>query len=268
MLWPSTPAGTFAPANSAKVGKQVHQVNERLALALRNAGAGDDERDVHAAELVEVLFAEKPVLAEREAVVAAEDDDRVVPLAAGFQLGEDAPDVMIEAGDAGVVVGELLFRVLGGARPGRELLIAHGHLAIVERMLRQEGGRERDFGGIVKLVKLRLGGARVVRDGRREVDVEWPRLVAGRARLEELDRAVGQPLAAMGAISLGSRAFGIIDDAGFKLFKPGRKSIARLAHVPGLIAGGRNDSRQECRGVGGVGCRAPALRECAATSGR
>jgi hypothetical protein len=96
---------------------------------------------VHAAELVEVLFAEEPVLAKGEAVVAGEDDDRVVPFARGLELGEHPADVVVEAGDAGVVFGQLPLGVGGSAGPGRKLLVAHRHLAVVPRVLRQERGR-------------------------------------------------------------------------------------------------------------------------------
>src|SRR5438094_5716124 len=47
----------------------------RSALRLFDARPGDDERHMHPAEFVQVLLAEQAVLAEREAVVAAENDE-------------------------------------------------------------------------------------------------------------------------------------------------------------------------------------------------
>src|SRR6478672_9149482 len=132
---------------------------------------------MHAAELVEVLFPEHAVLAEREPVVAAKDDDRILPLPAGLQLGENTPDVMVETGDTRIVVSGLPLRVFRRARPGSELLITHGHFAVVEGMLRHERWRERNSAGIIKFVKLRLGGAWIVGNGWCQIDIEWSDLM-------------------------------------------------------------------------------------------
>ena len=74
--------------------------------------------------VVEVLFAEEPVAADGQAMVAGEDDQRVVVLAARLQRLEDAADLGVEELDGGVVVGEVLADDFGRARPGGEFLVA------------------------------------------------------------------------------------------------------------------------------------------------
>ena len=158
---------------------------------MRDARSSDDQRHVHAAELVEVLLTEEAVLAERKAVVAGKDDDGVLPLAGLLEGGEDPADVVVHSGHAGVVVGRLLPGVFFRAWPRSEAFVSHRHLAVVPRVLRQEGRRECDAGGVIHRVETRFGRARVVRDGRGEIGVERRGVLAGGMLLQEADRAVG-----------------------------------------------------------------------------
>ena len=172
-LLPSTPGGT-ARRQIAERREQIHQVHQRVASPLLDAGAGKDQRHVHAAELVEVLLAEQAVLAERQAVVAGEDDDGVVELAEFPKQLENASDVVVQAGDAGVVLRELAPGVFRRPGPRGKMLVADGHLAIVERVQREEGRGQGDLVRVVEGHEFGRRDARIVRHGRGQVDVERP----------------------------------------------------------------------------------------------
>ena len=56
--------------------------------------------------LVEILLAEQAVAAEGQAMVAREENDRVVEAALGLECRDHAADLRVHALDAGIVVGQ------------------------------------------------------------------------------------------------------------------------------------------------------------------
>ena len=60
------------------------------------------------AVLVQVLLAHQPVLADRQAVVSAIDDDGVPGQAIALQRLQNAPDFGVKVRDHAVVVGDVL----------------------------------------------------------------------------------------------------------------------------------------------------------------
>jgi hypothetical protein len=101
-----------------------------------------------------------------------EDDEGVGQLAEVLEAIEDAAQVIVQAGDAGVIVGQVPADDLRRARPRRQQFVAHGHLAVVEGVHGQEARRERDVGGRIHVHELLGRDARVVRHGRGQVDEE------------------------------------------------------------------------------------------------
>ena len=186
------------------------------------------------------------MLAEREAVVAREDDDGVLPLAGFFEGGEDPADVVVQSGHAGVVISGLLPGVFFRTWPRSEALVSHRHLPVVPRVLRQEGRRERDARGVIHRVEAGFGRARVVRDGRGEVGVERSAIFAAGMLLQEGNRPVGEPQARVRAVGggVGGR-LGVVEDARLEGLEPLGEGIASLAHMPGAIAGGGQHAGQE-----------------------
>ena len=223
---------------------------------MRDAWSGDDQRHVHAAAFIEVLFAEEAVFPERKPVVAREDDHRVLPLSGLLQRGEDAADVMVESGDASVVVGGLPACVLRRPRPGGEAFVADGHLAVVPRMDGPEGGRKRHLRGVIHRVEARFGRARVMWHGWSQVGIERSTILAAGVLLQEGDRPVGEPKARVGAVGgRVGRRFGVVEDVRLERLQPFGEGIATLAHVPGTIAGsgqhaGQEGLRLRCPGAG------------------
>src|SRR5947199_6121096 len=76
---------------------------------------------------------------------------------------EDATDLGIQESNGCVVVGEVLTYDRRCPGPGSEALIATGQVAVVERMLRQVVGRQRQLGRIVTLMVFLRCQPRVVR---------------------------------------------------------------------------------------------------------
>ena len=151
---------------------------------------------------VEVLLAEQPMAADRQAVVARERDDRVVELAEFFELFKNSPDVVIDGRDAGVVVVQMLANDGVGARPRGELLVADLQRADVERVMRQQVRRQRNFFAVVELHPFIGGDARVV--WAFEFQAHQQRLLAIPFFLHELDRMIrhGSPVVVAGALAL------------------------------------------------------------------
>ena len=98
---------------------------------------------------VEVLFADESVAAAGDAGVGGEHDDGVFCSGGSVERVEHAADEQVEVGNVAVVVGEHRADVDRSARPREKLLVADGHLAVVEGMLREEIGGKRDLFGIV-----------------------------------------------------------------------------------------------------------------------
>lgn len=188
---------------------------------------------MHATELVKVLFAEQAVFTERETVVAGDDDEGVVEQTGLLQGFQDAPGLVIEITDGGVITGQFAGHVLPRARPGQCFLVADVHLAVVEWMQRQEIGRQRDVGRLVHRV-VRVGRVlRVVRFMRRKIEEE--RFCAG-VFLDEGDDVVG--------VALGGLAVHVLIEIHIQRVRV----IAELAAVDGGISGGLDGLRQ-CGGV-------------------
>src|SRR5262245_12799390 len=81
--------------------------------------------------------------------------------------------MMVQPSDAGVVIGELAANIIGGTWPGRELFIAHRQFTVVERMHRHVCAGQGNLRRIVEIHKFLLGDARVVRNGRGEINEKW-----------------------------------------------------------------------------------------------
>ncbi len=142
--------------------EDVEQVTHRIDSPVsRDARSSDDQRRPHRV-VVEVLFAEEPVTADRQSVIGREDDESVVVLVAFLQCVEDAADLCVEELDGGVIIGEVLADDFGSPRPGGELFIADDQRAIVERMLWEEVRGERRALGVVTVVIGLWGHAWVV----------------------------------------------------------------------------------------------------------
>ena len=62
-----------------------------------------------------------------------------------LQGGENAADLAVEVRDHPVILGQLIANDVLGSRPGRQVLVpAPVHHAVIERMLRQEIGGQRE----------------------------------------------------------------------------------------------------------------------------
>jgi hypothetical protein len=126
--------------------------------------------------LVEILLAEQAVAAQGQPLVGGEEHDRVGEPALPLEGGEHAAQLRIHALDERVVVGQLLGDRLLSQRPGQELLVADGEVAVVEGMLGKEVGRRGRLVAVVPPADLGQRLPRVVR--RRERAPREERLVA------------------------------------------------------------------------------------------
>ena len=81
---------------------------------------------------VEILFAQQTVGTEREAVVTGEDDDCGGGVAGLVKGVEDASDLSVGGGDAGVIVRDFFLDGLWGSWPGEEFFIANLNFAVIE----------------------------------------------------------------------------------------------------------------------------------------
>ena len=128
------------------------------ALPLGEARPGDDQGHADGV-LVHVLLAVQAVAADRQPLVAREDDDRVVRLAGLLQGGQDAADLRVHVRDHGIVQGQLLADRSGSARPGQELLVPAAEVAVVERMLGEEVRRQGDRVRVVSVPRPPAAGS-------------------------------------------------------------------------------------------------------------
>ena len=141
--------------------------------------------------VVEVLLAEEPVAADRQAVVAGEDDEGLPGLAAGREGIEDAADLGVEVLDRRVVIGEVLADHPGRSRPGGEPLVTDLQRPVVERMPGQEVPGQWRLVGVVPVVIRPRSQAGVVRRVERHIAQERR---GSCLSPEELHRGVGDPL--------------------------------------------------------------------------
>ena len=73
--------------------------------------------------------------ADRQAVVAGEDDQGPLVLAARAQRVEDPADLGVEKFDGRIIVGEVLADDRGRTRPGGKFFVAEDDRAVVEGVL-------------------------------------------------------------------------------------------------------------------------------------
>ena len=133
-------------AEFAQRGQDVEEVAHRLAALVRgDTRTGDDQRHAHGV-LVEVLLADEAVRTAGHAGIRGVDDDRIGGVRRSVDGVEDAADLDVEERDVTIVLGQHRLHVGLRARPFHQLLITDDHLAVVERMLRQEVRRQRDRG--------------------------------------------------------------------------------------------------------------------------
>jgi len=147
----------------------VEQIGDGLRFTLGDSPSGKHQRHVHATELVQVLLAQQAVLAQRKAVVAGHDEQGVVQLAGLAQGLEHAAHLGVEIGGRCIIAGQFPRQRRVGPRPGQRHLVAHGHLAVVERMKGKEVDRHARHRRRILGVELRRGILRIVRLGRGHV---------------------------------------------------------------------------------------------------
>ena len=114
----------------------------------RDAWPGNDEGNAQRM-FVEVLFANQTVAATRHTGVRTEHHEGVRGIRRSCQRIEYAPNLDVEEGNVAVIVGIHRLDRLGAARVRQQQFIPNRHLAVVERMLRQEVRRQEPFVGCV-----------------------------------------------------------------------------------------------------------------------
>ena len=103
-LWPWRLLGGFTPHSSASVGNRSTCADRRLRDAALRRDAGRDDQQRHAGALLEQAhLLPQAVLAHVVAVVAGEDDDRVVGQPEPIERVDDAADLRVHEADAGVI---------------------------------------------------------------------------------------------------------------------------------------------------------------------
>jgi len=131
-------------AQFGKRGVDVHELREGIgALAgCLEAGDRDQQRRVGVVFHVAVL-APPGVLAELPAVVAPQDNDRLVRQAQPVEFVEDATQLRVHVADGGVVAMFELARQIVGNRPDGNAVVAAqftaGQHGIVRSAFRREG---------------------------------------------------------------------------------------------------------------------------------
>ena len=129
-----------------------------------------------------------------QAVVRGEHDERVLGHPVALQRRQDPSHLGVQVGDEPPVLADLRADHLGVAGPGRELLVAARHPAVVKRVERQEvPGQGHALRGVPLEVRRRRR-ARVVGRGEGHPGEEGTPVVRGGAGFEELDRGVGEQL--------------------------------------------------------------------------
>ncbi len=225
--------------------EDVQQIGVAVArLAPRHAGAGEDQRHPHRV-LVEVLLAHQAVLADRQAVVAGHDDDGVVGEAALLQHVEQAAGLRVQVGDHRVVLGDVAPHLRLVARVGGQQLVADVQRAVVERVARQEVGRQRQPLRVVASQVLGRHRARVVRGHERHVHQERGRRIG---LPELLDRRVAEqtagvhagadPVAAADAHLVGGEP---VRDLRQRAGVASRRVVAEGRHVPVVLHAAQED---------------------------
>ena len=129
--------------------------------------------------------------ANREAVVGSENDQGVVILTARLQGSEDPANLGVEELDRGVIVGQILADEFRGSRPGGQSLVADGHLAVIEGVLREEVCGERGLRLVGPSVVLGWRHPGIVREVERDVAKERS---SARLGLEKLRGGIGEQL--------------------------------------------------------------------------
>src|SRR5213594_3983520 len=95
---------------------------------------------------------------------------------------------MIEMGNSGVIVRQVLAHYLRRARMRRQFFVADVQLAIIERVIGHEVLRQAELRRIVEFNEFRRREPRVMRHGRREINEKWFLAIV---TFEELDGFVG-----------------------------------------------------------------------------
>src|SRR5436190_21939523 len=158
-------------------GKNVEQITERRGFfSTRNIGPGKDKGRAHTV-LVKALFPHQAMLAQRESMIARENDEGVSSAIGFLEFIQDSADLEIHKTDAGVIVRHLSPQRLGPARPGQQLLVAYQHFAVVEWMLGQKVPWQRKPFWLVEFSERFRSHARVMR--LRERHVEKKRIRGG-----------------------------------------------------------------------------------------
>jgi len=103
----------FVEECRAEVGERDEVLD---GVAAGERPAVDDERDVEQRVVQAVLVVHQAVVADVLAVVAGDDEDRILPLAVGFEHVSEFADPVVEVGDFGAV------------EPPEDLEVAVGHL--------------------------------------------------------------------------------------------------------------------------------------------
>ena len=74
------------------------------------------------AHIVQVLLAHQPVRADRQAVIAEKNDQRILAQLAIVENLQQAADLGVHVFDRSIIVGEMFLHFVFAARPGGELL--------------------------------------------------------------------------------------------------------------------------------------------------
>ena len=172
----------------------VGQLDQSVAdeALLEVPGPGNGERDADGAFVETAAFKDQAVIAEHLAVIAHEDDDRVLALASLVEVVEDAAELLVDELDHGVVGGggfgePPVFRVAGLKL---EVDAGSGDLVLVSDVFGPVGGGGH-VQGVVAAVELQRGVEAFV--GVEGVDAHQPGLAFGFGVFEELEGHLGAP---------------------------------------------------------------------------
>ena len=99
--------------------------------------------------LVEVLLTDEAVRTTGHARVGGVDDNSISRERRRIHGIEDTANLDIEETDVAIILRKHLLHIGLLARPLQELFVPDNHLAVVERVLRQEVRRQRDRGDVV-----------------------------------------------------------------------------------------------------------------------
>ena len=102
---------------------------------------GNNEGDMNAIFIVDVLLAQQPMIAHCQTTIARHHDEGTIVQVVCFQGGNHTPYLSIQVRDDGVVISEMLPGYCTCAWPRSQLLVAQHDMPIIERVLRHVGGR-------------------------------------------------------------------------------------------------------------------------------